>query len=402
MKWNVTEGWAVLTLVGCLLSYSADRALSQSAGADGQIFTDSFEKAAPWVGMGPHAKVSTSQNPTRVKIGKSSLEFHFTIGDKGAAKAADPAQLPLDVLVRPTPDGQLAKLQALTFWARSDIASPYAMTLSEKAGGRYISLFWLPKDKWQCITLVPADFWLTDDKNDPKDPDAKLDLDQVENIGIVSFWSFLALGAGETPEGVEMLAPKLGPHTLWLNDFAAVTTAPLPQAPAPTLPEKANPIWIDAFRRDTLLWLPLGDADLSLDPSAPFTGRALRADYMQGASKYVALVHDVRQANLSHKDRITFQIASAKSMKLVVSLEERGGAHYNIVIDVPGDAVPTRKSISFADFMIAEDSPKDADGQLDLDQIKTLSFVDITSAFGIDRQKNTLWIGPIGAISVSL
>lgn len=378
-------------------------AAHRQGDAGGALFTDAFETdAKPWVAFGPHGKVATTDEAAHVKTGKGALEFDFNVGDKSGEKPSDPNQLPLDVLLRPTPDGQLAKMQAVTFWARSDFASPYAVTLSEKGGGRYVSMIWLPKDTWRRVTLLPSDFWLSDDKNDPKDPDGKLDLDQVENVGVVSLWSFLALGAGDTPEGVELLAPKLGPHKFWLDDFSALPTAPAQEAPMPALPEKANGVWIDTMQRDIPFWMPLGNAELSIDPNAPFKGHALRADYVQGASKYIALIHDMRRANLAHKDRITFQVASAKSLKLAVALEEKSGARYIVILDVPGDSEPTRKSVSFSDFMIAEDSPKDPDGQLDLDQIKTISFVDITSAFGIDKQKNTLWIGPISAVAMNL
>lgn len=390
---------ALIVCAGIASGNTAGAQTPDKAGAG--LFTDTFEAdTAGWVAYGPHAKVSVTTDSAHVKTGKGALAFNFTVSDK-LDKDAAPAGMPFDVLLRPTPDGLLTKMKALTFWARSDIGGGLAITMQEKEGGRYMTLLWLPKDQWQRITLTLDDFWLADDKNDPKDPDGKLDLDKVENIGILNVWSFLALSAGNTPEGAAFIAPVLGQHTLWLDDFAAVSEAPPVDVPAPALPDKARGIWIDAMRRAVLGWLPLGNIELSLDKDAPLKTRALRAEYTQGQGTFVALIHDMRRFNLTHQDHFSFAFASAKSTKLSITLEEKGGARYSVLLDVPGDSVPILRSIPFSDFIFAQDGPQDADGKLDLDQIKTLTIVDISGSLGLSKQKNTLWIGPISAVTVA-
>jgi hypothetical protein len=192
------------------------------------VLTDTFEAdSGGWMALGPHARVEQATEAADVKSGKGSLRFRYSIGERPGEKAPTPqGGLPADVLLRPTPDSQLAKMQALGFWARSDIAAPFIVTLSEKGGGRYVTIVWLPAGQWQHATLRPSDFWLADDKTDPPDPDGKLDLDQVENIGLVNIWSFFALSAGDTPESIAVFAPLLGPHTLLLDDFTIYAAAP--------------------------------------------------------------------------------------------------------------------------------------------------------------------------------
>ncbi|HZP81560.1 MAG TPA: hypothetical protein VFB21_07985 [Chthonomonadaceae bacterium] len=395
----------VMALVGAGGPQAGAQATEKAADS-AVLWTDTFDtNAGGWITLGPSGKASVTTEAAQARMGKGALAFAYHVGEKAGAepKGDNPGNLPIDILLRPTPNGELAKMRSLRFWVRADDDVPLVLALSEKGGGRYITLFWLPKDSWQQVTLTPGDFWLSDDKNDPKDPDDKLDLDQVENIGLVSIWAFLALGAGDTPESVAVFARHMGAHTLWLDEFTA-SAAPPAEAPAPAEDAQAGKgFWIDDLRRDVLTWFPFGDAQLRLEKSgAPFKGRALRVDYQQAEGKYVALIRDMRRFDLTKSDRLTFETASAKSAKIVLSLEEKGGAKYNALLDIPGDSVPIRKSVSFADFTLAEDSPKDENGHLDLDQLKTLTLVDITGAFGIGAQKNTLWIGPLRALTLNL
>ena len=76
-----------------------------------------------------------------------------------AFRRADPRELS---------GGQIAGMQSLSFWARSDTtAAPLIVALSEKGGGRYVTMCWMPAGPWQRVTLLSSDFWLSDDKNDP-------------------------------------------------------------------------------------------------------------------------------------------------------------------------------------------------------------------------------------------
>lgn len=403
---RLTQMWGVaLALVACAGIGAGRSAYSQTPEKSGMsVFTDTFETDTNgWIAVGPHAKAAMTVDSKFVKAGKGALAFSFTVTDKaGEKKFENPGVPPVDILLRPIMDGQLTKMKALTFWARTDIAGGYSVSLQEKGEGRYMTLIWLPKDQWQRVTLVPEDFWLSDGKDDPKDADGKLDLDKVENVGVISVWSFLALALGDTPEGTAIITPAIGPHTLWLDDFAAATEVPPYDLPELALPAKAKGIWIDDMRRGVLGWLPIGNVELSLDKAAPFKTRALRVDYTQKQGGFVALMRDLHRFNLIHQERLSIDLASAKSAKLAITLEEKSGAKYVVLIDVPGDSVPIHRSIPFSDFNLAGDSPQDPDGQLDLDQIKTLSFTDITGSLGIGTQKNTLWLGPISAITLNL
>ncbi|WP_410969811.1 hypothetical protein, partial [Salmonella sp. SAL4450] len=75
---------------------------------------------------------------------------------------------------------------------------------------RYVAMFTLPAGKWQQVELAPADFVLSEDGNDPPDPDNKLDLERVEAFGIVDVGQMLA--QADNPEIEKLLNIKRGPH----------------------------------------------------------------------------------------------------------------------------------------------------------------------------------------------
>lgn len=386
----LSAGTLALAL-GALLAFAPHRADADT------VFQDTFETdSAGWMGYGPHARVGTTNESSKVKSGKSALAFNYRIDNGGAA--ADPGQLPLDALVRSVPDGQLAKARALSFWARTDANTPLALTLTEKnGGGHYMAVIFLAKNQWQHVVVTAEDFYLTDGKDDPKDPDGKLDMDQIESVTLLNLYSYLALSVKDNPGNAALFPAQNGEHSLWLDDFTALTTPPTPDRPEPALPEEKSGLWLESLRRDTPAWLPLGNVDMKLDAGAPTKGRALRLDYTQEKGKIAAIVHDLHNFNLARCNQFQFDIASIKATKIILVLEEKGGAKYNAIVDVPADSAPAHKAVFFANFTLSDDSPPDTDGKLDIDQVKNITIVDLAAFTAEQAQPNTLWFGPLRA-----
>jgi hypothetical protein len=119
-----------------------------------------------WMAFGQNAAVHKTGNSV-------SLDYKAVRG-----------QLGLGILQ--TPGGRLAGMTHLQFRVKSDVTTMVGVMLSEKKpdGGDYSVIFWSPKDQWQQIDLAPADFSLNDGPKDPKDPDGRLDLDQVQAIAV--------------------------------------------------------------------------------------------------------------------------------------------------------------------------------------------------------------------------
>jgi hypothetical protein len=396
-------GAAALVALLAVGGYGA-AAQTPDKDADKPLFNDTFDTdLGSWTAFGPNGKLSLTTDAAHIKNGKGALEFAYKVDNKAAAaQAGNPSGLPVDLLVRPTPDGALTKMRSLRFWARTDEDTPLAVALTEKDGGRYIAFAWLPKNTWQQVMLAPSDFWLSDNKGDPPDPDGKLDLDQVENIGVVSVWSFLAIATSNDPNASALFANHLGPHTLWLDDFTA-SAAALPETAPAAAPGDSKGVWLEDLSREPLAWLLIGNAQMRREvEGTPLKTPAIQLDYTQAQMNIVVLIHNLRGLDLSKTDRLSFEVASQQTATLIIQLEEKNGAKYNATAEIPAGATATRKTISFTDFTLADDSPPDPVGHLDRAQIKTIAFVDITGILGAGQGKNTLWIGPIRALMSAL
>src|SRR5262249_32416543 len=77
--------------------------------SDTILWQDTFETGAgSWSALGPNGKVSVTTDSALVKSGKGALAFAYLVG--GKPEAGKDSAVPIDVLYRPTPNGELAKM----------------------------------------------------------------------------------------------------------------------------------------------------------------------------------------------------------------------------------------------------------------------------------------------------
>ncbi len=363
-------------------------------GPNRPLLDQTFEKRdGGWVALGGNAQARLTPEAARIKTGKAALALDYTIVPKQFAAA-----------VLPVADGLLAGMKSLRFWLRTDSATPVAVILSEKkpGGGNYAAVVWSPKDTWQQIELAPDDFALNEGPNDPVDTNGKLDLDQIEGVGIIDLGQLFA-ALNENPSFPIAVERRSGRHTLYIDDFQALPEAPHRPPSSATQAVVPRAVVVDDFHRPYLNWLTLGGAELSLNTSGnPLARRALQVSYEQAEGRYVLITHPLAPADLRNTDRLVLEIASARDAQIVLSLEKRKpgsgqGPRYNATIEVPGNQKPVHEAISFADFKLDENGPADPEGKLDVSKLKTLSLVDVTGAFTHEKQKNTIWIADIHA-----
>ena len=217
-----------------------------------------------WVAFGDGSKVSSTHEASKIKFGKGSLAFEYAL-EKGK----------IGGMILPVEGGKLAKMKSLRFWVRADHTLPLVVALQEKDGGRYTVTFTAPADQWQQVELAPEDFALASDKTDPKDPDGKLDLDKVENIGIMDMGVMFAQSDDATVAKL-FNAPK-GVHTLLLNEFVARSDA----APTTAAADKKTAA-MDGLSHPQLGWFGLGGAEIRSATGKPLDGKSLKATYHQG------------------------------------------------------------------------------------------------------------------------
>ena len=373
-------------MVGVLLALCASAVIAQEIAPPSKTAS---QEAAPllktafdaetggWIASGDGAKTSVTQDKTKVKEGKGSLLFDYTL-EKGKTHT----------LMLMVEQGKLEKMKSLRFWVRADHTAPLAVTMQEKDGGRYNAVFTAPNQQWQEVELAPSDFTPGTEAHDPKDPNGKLDMDKVVSIGIIDLGTFFIQSDDANLQ--KMFATPKGFHTLLLNDFAVRSDAPS----AASTDKKS--IALDGIARPQIGWIGLGAVTISAATGKPLDGKSLKAAYHQSAGQIIGLMRGIPAGAMAGKTQIKFSVAASKATKLLIQVEERDGGKYNVMVDVLADKARTEITQALSDFKMADDS-KDANDKLDPEQIKSILILDISGMVDSVDTDNTLWISNLRA-----
>jgi hypothetical protein len=362
------------------ITFTAMPGSAPAAGAQERpaaaILRNTFEESEDgWVAMGTSGKTSITHDPAFVKEGKGALKFDYTI-NKG--------EMSIAILPRPT---GFEKAKSFRFAVHTDSATTMAFALQEAGGGRYVVMFSVPKGKWQQVEIAASDLTLSEDANDPKDANNKLDLDQVEGVAIADIAQFFASGNEDI---AKLFNFQKGPHTFYLDDF--VITEEALTAPVPAAGEYV----VESFARPQLNWVVVGDARVSAFIGKPLDGRSMQADYHTAPGRFFGFMRRFERGKLAGKERLQFTAASVKPVRLMVQVEEKGGGKYNAMVEVPGDKAVREVSVKLTDLSPADDS-NDTNGKLDLDQVYMVSILEITGPTDMVEFDNTLWINNVRA-----
>jgi hypothetical protein len=330
-----------------------------------------------WVPYGHGARVDVTRDSALVKSDQAALAVNYTFnpGDFGSAV------LPLEV-------GQMARTPNLRFWIRTDHATAIIVVLSEKqpGGGYYSSWFWSPKQQWQYIELAPSDFSLNMGPNDPKDPNGRLDLEQVNGLGLSD------LGQAFQQIGVDPAYPLIvdrptGSHTFSFDNLELSSRG------------VSHGKLLGDPRRKFTAWITLGGAQIAVEEQDnPLKEPATKISYAQTPGRSVVLSHSLMQASLGGAGKLQFRAASAKDSQLLVYLEEKKmgateGPRYTSALTVAGGSKPIDQTIDFSGFTFDRTGPPDPNGRLDGAELKSISLIDITATTTQKSAPNTLWIG---------
>jgi hypothetical protein len=315
---------------------------------------------AAWMVMGQGGSVRDTDG---------ALQFTYEVRPKQFSVAMLPAP------------AAVARMKRLRFRVKPDHDTGLAVLLSEhKPGGaNYVATFSAAGGAWQAVELTPADFSVSDGPNDPVDPDGKLDLDQVEGIGITDLAQLFSAQA-ENPEFPMMVSRANGAHTLQVADFEVLGESAAGSArPAMT---------IDRFDRGYLEWITPGGIKLKLaGADNPLHARALEASYEQTQGRYGLLVRRLSHLDLSKAAGVSFDIASRADATMIVSIELKNGRRFNQTIFPPGKSEVFHVKLNFSDF--------EGEGSLDAALLKSMALADVSAAEGGGGQANTLWIANV-------
>lgn len=357
----------VCLIISTLLAWPV-QAWSQPAVPAAPHF-DFEDGASGWMVLGEGGQISATTGPGSFKGGKAALKFDYDV------RLVNPT-----AILAPVEVGALASCTKIDFWIKPSVSAPFALALQEKDGGRYAAFFTATGGAWQEVNVAPADLSLLRGDDDPVDPDDRLDLDQVEAIGLIDVTQIFIHAPG--PDIFKM---KDGPRTVYLDDFSVLTTgAPAPPA-VPTLDDMTSP---------QPQWLGLGSLALSNVKEKPLPGNSLQWESSTSGGSITALLKLLPRRVLSKATTINFQIASSSPGELVFAVETADGGKYNTPIHVTGGERPQKLSIELAALLPAEDS-KSPLKTLDAKNAKQIIIADATGMETGTASANTIWIGPM-------
>ncbi|MHB0998285.1 MAG: LamG-like jellyroll fold domain-containing protein [Armatimonadota bacterium] len=150
------------------------------------------------------ASLALTNEPSDVKVGKSSLKAHYRIEEKKMAG-----------IIRPV-DGLNAR--GIRVWLKTDSPTTLVMGFVERDGSAYMRIVQTSPNKWEFVESPFTSFTLSDDSSDENNG---LDPDQVGSLLIVDAGGFLP-GAG-----IE--------RTLWVDEYEVTNDIKVPM-PKPYLP----------------------------------------------------------------------------------------------------------------------------------------------------------------------
>lgn len=346
------------------------------------LLESTFEKdAGDWEVIHPTGadtgKISITHEAAHVKEGKGSLQFDYAIKKGG-----------LSALAVRVPFQTIAKMKSLHFWVQADHSTSLLLVFSERGGGRYQVPITVTPNTWQEVTVAPSDLMLNEDAGSPPDPDGKLDLDQVENIGLVDIDSFLVEMAGDAnPFNI-----PTGQHALYLSNFVVSET------PLPTIPGRAGEVQLTPFIRPQIDWLALGDMSVQKVTEKPLSGPSMKATYTQQKMKISGMIKQIPTGAFADAKQLGFTIASKRPTTLVIQLETKSGLKYKTQIETGGNSERKEYTLPFAEFTPADDSA-DKTTPLNLKQISKILLIDISGFTNGEDQENILWINNLHASS---
>ena len=337
-----------------------------------------------WVAMNGSGSVRVTRDAADIREGKPSLAFDYEIGQHKFAVAVLPVQ-----------PAALTAMDQVHFWVKTDFPTSVVVTLNEKGGGNYTAVAWSPGSIWQEVKLEPRDFALGEQRNEPPDPDGKLDVEQIQGIGVTDL-SQLFANAPRNPSMPIALADRSGKHTLLVSGFEVLAGNPA----------RKDNLVIDQFDAPQLSWMNPGGAAFHIDNSRDHApGPAMEVDYTQSPDRIVFFSRNLPPdipPNITH---ISFDIASEKPAQLIFTLQEKGSGHgegprYTTLVEVKGKGKPDHRDLALHAFYLQQNGSPDTGGGVSISKAKSLSIADVSGKMNGDSGPNRFWISNIRLVAL--
>jgi hypothetical protein len=333
-----------------------------------------------WTAMGGNGTLRVTRETADTREGKPSLALDYEIGPKKFGAA-----------ILPVGPNTLAVMGQVHFWLKTDYPTTVAVILSEKGGGNYTAMAWSPGGGWQEIKIEPRDFTLGERANDPPDPDGKLDLDQLQGVGLADLGQLFGAAPADSPMPIA-LSRHPGKHTLLVSCFEILGNA------AESTSEDKDQFVVDQFNAPQVSWFNPGAVPLRLDTSRDHApGPAMEMAYNDDGGTIVYISRNLPPRIADKITHISFDIASEKPAQFMFTLQEKGfgkgeGPRYHTTVEVRGGGKPDHRDLALSAFVVDPNGPSDPAGALNIGQAKSLGIGDISANASAMHGPNKIWL----------
>jgi len=361
--------------------------------AEKKMSISDFEgDAAEWSGLAlgeggvnpdGDSKIAITRDAASVKSGKGALSWSYEIAPKTIRVLA--LQRPLD----------LTGMKSLRLWVKCSHATSIIVGLGDPSGASYQANAHCPAGAWQEIA-VNLDELTVDEP--AKDPNGKLDLDQVVSMTILDIGGFVAMFLPDIKGARTMMIEAIG-----FSSKPVVATTGAAQI------TRVVPIHlVDNFESAVIRWIPISldlsdtpkfalfDAPVAVDKDVPTGGgkQSLKFSYPRKGKKVHGVMRNLEKLDLSKATTLDLAMKCSHDGTFFVAVEEKDGSRYNMKVDL---LLGDWKSFSWplSGFTLADDS-QDDNGKLDPDQIKQITIADATQLLGSNEADQVhLWVDQV-------
>jgi hypothetical protein len=361
--------------------------------AEKKISLDDFEAdSTEWsalkldtTGVNPDAdaKVAITKEAGAAKSGKGALAYTYGIAPGVVSVLA--LQRPID----------LTGMKSMRLWVKCSRTTAVIIGLGEASGASYQAAAHCTGGVWQEIA-VNLDELTVDEP--AKDPNGKIDLDQIGSVTVFDIGGFLAT----------FLPDLKGSRSMAVDD-ASFSSKAVTASTGPAQVTRVVPIHlVDNFETSVIRWIPISvdfsdgpkfnlfDAAVAVDKEVPEGGgkQSLKFSYPRKGQKIHAVMRNLEKVDLGKAAGIDLALKSSHDGTFIVAIEEKDGSRYNRTVELhAGDW--KKLSLSLTEFTKADDT-QDENDRLDASQIKQVSLADIsTLSGGTEANENHLWIDEV-------
>jgi hypothetical protein len=329
------------------------------------------------------SKIAITHEAASVKAGKGALSWSYEITPKTVRVLA--LQRPID----------LTGMKSLHLWVKCSKATSVIIGVGDPSGASYQANAHCPAGAWQEIA-VNLDELTVDEP--AKDPNGKLDLDQVNSITLFDIGGFIAM----------FLPDVKGSRTMMIDDIG-FSSKPVVATTGAAQITRVVPIHlVDNFESSVIRWIPISldlsetpkfalfDAPVAVDKDVPPGGgkQSLKFSYPRKGKKVHGVMRNLEKVDLSKATTLDLALKCSHDGAFFVAIEEKDGSRYNMKVDL---LLGDWKSFSWplSAFTLADDS-QDENGKLDPDQIKQITIVDATQLLGSNEADQVhLWVDQV-------